>query len=122
ELGASLQLVNDLFDVYKDHQNHIQTLLTTQPDLNFISNLFQEKVQLTISAFNKLSYPPKQKDKMLWLIKIMLSRGFVCLEQLKALPNAMNNFSPKNYSRKQLICDMEKPKNIGRSLVIASEL
>ena len=64
QLGVCLQLINDLFDVYKDHQNHIQTLITTQPDLNSISNLLREKIISTISAFNQLSKPPKKKKKM----------------------------------------------------------
>ena len=52
----------------------------------------------------------------------MLSRGYVCFEQLKALPAATAAFSPANYSRNQLICDMERMKNIKRSLEIASAL
>ena len=121
-LGASLQLVNDMFDVYKDHQNHVQTLPSSLPDLNLIATIFKEKVQSTITSFSQLSYPTNQKENMLWLLKIMLSRGFVCLEQLQSLPGALNSFSPGNYTRQQLICDMEKPKNIGRSLAVASKL
>ena len=52
----------------------------------------------------------------------MLSRGYVCFEQLKALPAATEEFSPAKYSRSQLICDMERMKNIKSSLQRASAL
>lgn len=122
QLGATLQLVNDAFDVYKDHQQGLQTLITNTTDINIPAGIFEEQVNTCILAIHDLPYAKNHIERMLWKIKVMLSRGFVCFEQLKALPGASTEFSPENYSRTQLICDMERMKNIRRSLEIASAL
>ena len=122
QLGAALQLVNDVFDVYKDHQQGLQTCITNTADINIPADIFEENVNTCILAFNELPYSKIHIERMLWKIKVMLSRGYVCFEQLKALPAATEEFSPVNYSRSQLICDMERLKNIKRSLQIASDL
>ena len=122
QLGAALQLVNDVFDVFKDHQQGLQTCITNTIDINIPSGIFEEKVNTCITAFHDLPYSQIHKERLLWKIKVMLSRGYVCFDQLKALPGALYEFSPANYSRSQLICDMERMKNIKRSLHIASAL
>ncbi len=122
QLGAALQLVNDVFDVYKDHQQGLQTLITNSPDINIAADIFEGQVNTCILAIQDLPYSNIHKEKMLWKIKVMLSRGYVCFKQLKALPAASSEFSPARYTRTQLICDMERIKNIKRSLEIASAL
>ena len=122
QLGAALQLVNDVFDVYKDHQQGLQTCITNTTDIIIPADIFEEKVNTCILAFHDLPYSKIHIERMLWKIKVMLSRGYVCFEQLKALPAATAAFSPAKYSRSQLICDMERMKNIKRSLQIASDL
>jgi hypothetical protein len=41
-----------------------------------------------------------------------LARCFVCLDQYENLEKISGTFQPHTYSRQQLICDMEKPKNL----------
>lgn len=118
KLGGALQLVNDVFDIYKDHKKGIQTLLTTTNNINAIATLFDEMVKDIFRMFLLLDYHPKNISKMLLQVSTILSRGKVCFEQLQALTSNNKSFAVNDYSRHQLICDMQKLKNIKRSMVI----
>ena len=117
QLGSLMQLENDIFDTYKDSQDNILTIPTTIKNIQSLRNLYQEQVQL----FIKLSYnmPYSRKKIMRFLDKIMpvINRGFVCLDQYQKLEDINNGvFDISVYSRKQLICDMEAPGNIVRTI------
>jgi hypothetical protein len=51
------------------------------------------------------------------MLAAIVSRGFVCLHMLQEREKQNNgNFNPGAFTRKQLICDMEKPINLLRTL------
>ena len=117
-LGALAQLGNDIFDVYKDHKQNIRTLVTTSKNINEVREVFIKQISLTFEMFKKLDY--KKKNINFFLRKMYLGifcRCMVCLDQLEVLQTKTDNaFTPDEYSRKDMICDMEKPVNIFRAI------
>jgi hypothetical protein len=54
-----------------------------------------------------LSIHKNKKNDFLQLQNLLLSVGNVAIEQLENLPTNSDYFLPSNYTRKQLVCDME---------------
>lgn len=116
-LGYALQMVNDMFDIYKDYQNNQQTLFTNASDLREIASEFYATLERMKALFLKLNYPLKHIKKSLLEISTVTSRGMVCLEQLLHLQGETVPFEWKKYTRNELVCDMEKPFNIYKSVM-----
>lgn len=120
-LGFLLQLTNDFFDVYKDLKNGQQTLLTIDDNLNIVHTLWTEKLDLFHAQWYHLPYAEKAIYQSLNEIAIILGRGQIALDrlvQLAATPDGP--YRPREYSRQQLICDMERPAHLYASLVWAN--
>ena len=117
-LGALMQLGNDIFDVYKDYKSGINTLVTRTEYIKDLRNYFKEQHNKTNNLLINLNYPYRNKTLFLKKVSLALSRCYVCLDQFEKLQNNSNNeFKIFDYSRKELICDMEKPLNILKSLM-----
>lgn len=116
-IGALLQLENDLFDVYKDHNEGICTLVTHTRGIGTLAHEFTglwKKVQQSIANTRYTINGKKAFEKD---IAILVSRGFVCLGMLQQREKENGgSFLPAAFSRKQLICDLEKPVNLLRTL------
>ncbi len=115
-LGYAMQQINDMFDVHKDVQNGQQTLYTNTSDLSFCNQQYQTTLNDYTQRFTVLPYPKKNKKKALLEISTVTGRGNVCLQQLRGLSAGENDFYPARYSRLQLVCDMEKPVNIKKTV------
>jgi len=116
-LGGLMQLENDIFDIYKDHQGGIRTLVTTETKIDNIQILYKSLVEEVTNNVLHTNYPKKSKEKFLRIISMIICRGFVCLDMLENNEKKSNNtFSIDKYTRKDLICDMEKPINILKTL------
>jgi len=64
-----------------------------------------------------MNYPENQVKKFLERVMPVINRGFVCLDQYQRLEkNSGGAFDTSSYTRKQLICDMEKPGNFLRTI------
>ncbi|NOZ45424.1 MAG: hypothetical protein GXO79_01430 [Chlorobi bacterium] len=112
-MGALYQLENDIFDVYTDNMNGVKTLITEALHISIIKKIYNSQLQVTISAFKKLPYKSQNIQKFLINNLLIISRGEVCLNQLQKLADkTAGKFCIENYSRKELICDMEKMSNI----------
>lgn len=116
-LGGIMQLANDIFDVYKDRNQNIKTLVTTTNHISPIRRLLEQKLGACYKEAYNMSFPKKNITGFLSIISIgIFSRAFVCLDQLEKNESATNNeFAVHQYSRKQLICDMDKKRNMLRS-------
>jgi len=110
-------LANDIFDVYKDRESNIQTLVTGATHISDIRNLLKERLSIYYADAFSCGFDKMQVRKFLDIISIgVFSRCFVCLDQLERNEQLTGNvFRVKEYSRKQLICDMDKPLNMLRS-------
>ena len=117
DLGAVMQLANDIFDVYKDREAGIQTLVTDATHICSLRNIFRNKLKEHYADAYKLGYEKKNIHKFLNILSIgIFSRCFVCLDQLQQNEQLTGNvFDVKKYSRQQLICDMDKKMNMLRS-------
>jgi len=115
--GALMQLGNDIFDVYEDERDQIRTLLTSCEYIDSVRVVFLEQMGKTIDLIQDTAFEKKDIRKYLQKFVLGISRCFVCLDQLERLQKKTGGrFVPSAYSREELICDMEKPANIFRSL------
>lgn len=117
-LGGLMQLSNDIFDVYPDQLNGINTLLTSTKNISDIRQLFISLMQMGYTAAYATRYPRRNVKKFIDIISIAIfSRCLVCLDQLEKNEKRSNNiFAPHLYKRKDLICDMDTIINKWRSL------
>jgi len=118
-LGQLLQLTNDAFDVYKDYKNGQQTIYTNTEDLEYMYHQFIQLTHQMIAQFMQTNYSTRDKKKAILQMMLVISRGIVCLEQLMLCQKKTDNrFIIAMYSRKGLICDMEKFGNIWKMMRI----
>jgi len=117
KLGGLFQLENDIFDVYKDLQEGIKTLVTTE---NNIKNLRHTYIALLDEVFNSVqqtNYLTTGKATFKQIVYLVFCRGLVCLDMLeKNQKKSGNVFDIAKYKRNELICDMQKPMNILKSI------
>jgi hypothetical protein len=117
-LGGLMQLSNDIFDVYKDQQDGVSTLVTTAEKIEELLYYFSAQLKIGIEAAYRSGYAKAEVRKFLGLLNICIfSRCYVCLDQLQKKEKKSNGiFNPKKYSRKDLICDMDTVGNKLKSL------
>jgi hypothetical protein len=111
-LGKIMQLENDVFDVFKDRQQNISTLVTTEWKIANLRNTNLELIEETFVLLGKTEFRAKNKRHFMRFICTIIYRGLVCLDCLEKNEKLTNDlFSIKDYTRKQLICDMEQRSN-----------
>ncbi len=117
-LGGLMQLSNDIFDVYQDHQNVVSTLVTTTTKIKELRCYYAAILQVATRAAYRSGYPKKNVRKFMDIISIgIFSRCYVCLKQLEKLEKRTKGiFELQAYSRKDLICDMDTVGNKWKSL------
>lgn len=117
-LGALMQLSNDIFDVYKDQQQGISTLLTTTTHISRIRLLFLTLLKICYEAAFATGYPRRNIKKFLDILSIAIfSRCQVCLDQLEKNEQRSNHvFTVTKYKRKDMVCDMDTILNKWRSV------
>lgn len=117
-LGSLMQLSNDIFDVYKDLQNGIHTLVTTTTNIKVLREIYGEILQTGIQATLQLGYNKKDIRKFLQILSMAIfSRCYVCLDQLEGNEKKSDNiFRPHLYTRKDLVCDMDTTANKLKSI------
>ena len=117
QLGSTMQLENDLFDVYKDLQSGIVTIPNSTEKVSDIRKLYTDQFQKFISLSHHMHYPKKNIVSFLDIIMPIINRGMVCLDQFDKLARKNGGvFDPFNNSRKELICDMETPGNFFKTI------
>lgn len=115
--GGLMQLGNDIFDVYKDHAQGIRTLVTSCRNIIEVRDEFNMQLKNTFAAMRRMDYPARNIKNHMHKFLLGMSRCWVCLDQLEKLEEKSGGrFSPGEYSRSELVCDMEKAGNILRSL------
>ncbi|KAB2808038.1 class 1 isoprenoid biosynthesis enzyme [Phaeocystidibacter luteus] len=121
-LGGVYQLLNDIFDFYKDTQSGQQTIVTNRPDFFFIRELLDEKVREFLHLFDEIPASRRGKKRALASISIILARGFVACDQYQRLQRDSRFLVVRGRERKELIVDMEKPQNLLKSLSYAARI
>ncbi|HLP04370.1 MAG TPA: hypothetical protein VK152_02975, partial [Paludibacter sp.] len=117
QLGGLGQLENDLFDIYKDRKEGIQTLATRATHIGELKTHYIATHNKVISLIQQTSYPASGRKKFARIVTLLTSRGLVCLDQFQCAQQSSGGiFNPAAYNREQLVCDMGKPTNILRSV------
>lgn len=105
------QLENDIFDIYKDYKEGIATLATIERSMTNLKAWYLKLLNQVGDLVGRLDYQKNNKVRFMIFFHILASRALVCLDQLISLETDQK-FEIKKYSRKELICDMESPKNL----------
>lgn len=113
DLGSMMQLCNDIFDVYKDRENKISTLITEADNIKNIKVLLRQSLSNYFKDAYTIGFEKENVKRFLSILSLgIFSRASVCLDQLESNQATSNGiFSVHTYSRKQLICDMDTWKN-----------
>ena len=117
KLGGIWQIENDIFDVYKDFKAGIRTMVTTETRINNIRMNYIQQMDQFVNLVKQTDYPVSNKRSFLESIILVISIGFVGLDVLERNEKKTNNiFQVEKYERKDLICDLEKPVNILKTI------
>lgn len=117
QMGYLIQLTNDLFDVYKDREKQQQTLFTNEPDLALRREEYLNLYHDLREKFHGIAVSKRRFRSFFAEMTPIVSRALVCFDQLQALQGGAPTFSNlEQYSRQELVCDMEKVGNIWASL------
>ncbi len=116
--GAMMQLGNDIFDVHKDYNSAISTLLTRSDHISEVREKYQSILSDVINLLQYAEFPSENKQRFFRIISFAFcSRTSVCLDFLeKSEASTGGSFNPAKCSREQLICDMENPGNFLKSI------
>jgi hypothetical protein len=101
-MGAYMQLLNDIFDTWKDREAQVQTLATRCPNWHFLAERWHHAEQQLRDGLFALPYPTRNKRSTWCILLIFSSLARVALRQLSALPH--HRFA--ELSRRELVCDM----------------
>ncbi len=116
QLGGLMQLHNDIFDLYRDLQEGIATLPSETKSIDDLSYLYQLEIEKTFHLFEQLSFNRYRKQKFYLLLQLAVQTGHICLQQYRDLEIKYGVFTPVEYSRKELVCDMEDLVKIGKTI------
>lgn len=117
-LGGLMQLSNDIFDVYKDRQGGVSTLVTTSTSIKELRFHYTALLKISTATAYRSGYAKKSIRKFLGILHMgIFSRCYVCLDQLEKLEKRSGGiFDPRSYSSKDLVCDMDTIGNKFSSL------
>ncbi len=116
-VGSLFQLGNDIFDLYKDVRDNIYTLVNTCDDFILFKKDFLQKVTEQNQKIMALPYPEKNKKEFCIVMNTINARSLVALDKFIALQKRKGTaIDWHSLNRKDMIVDMEKPKNLLRWL------
>ena len=120
-LGAIGQFENDIFDTYKDRLASIQTLSNKLNSVEEIRTRYEDQIVKIFLLIEKSSNTKMQKAQFKHFTALVVCSALVCLDQFSKLSQQTNGeFRVNDYSRKELICDMQSPLNIFKTLHYAA--
>ena len=112
-MGAVGQLENDIFDVYKDIKQNINTLATQANDMDNLRSIYIDWINRVFTCATDINKGGRRLNFFLDLFFAIACRGIVCLDFLQHTTAKCDGaFVLKEMSRKDLVCDMESPTNI----------
>ena len=113
QLGAVGQVLDDLFDLWDDLEEGINTIVTKfNDDFKPVFNQYLKEVEELKCRFRTLTYTKKNKDKFIRELMLLVNGGTLCGQHYLKL-QAQNDgvFDIKKIGRDALVCDMEKNSN-----------
>lgn len=122
-VGSLMQFGNDLFDIFKDLRDGIITLPDRCTNYTDLRQLFLSRVKECNHLIFSLPYSRQKKEEFAIAMHLIISRSVVVIDKMMNLEKQLGK--PLDYNklnRQQLICDMEKPKNIVKWLYYSYKL
>lgn len=113
QLGAVGQVLDDLFDLWDDLEEGINTIVTKfNSDFTPVFNLYIKEVNQLKLSFQVLSYEQKNKDKFIRELMLLVNGGTICGKHyLKLQAENDGVFDIEKIGREALVCDMESKLN-----------
>jgi len=109
-IGTIIQLTNDLFDIYKDLGEHMDTLPVRITDAHAFRAFFEEQITGMQAAIRRLDV---SSEAFRLAMAGIYAFGLIALDQLEALQGEAFELPPlETLTRKQLVIDMEKRTNL----------
>ena len=115
QLGALIQLTNDLYDIHKDLQDEIVTLPNTMMDAAAFEQFFNVEIAAMKDRISRLPYASHRKQDFSLSMAGIYAFGLIAIRQLKTIQNRAAHMPDMHkVKRRQLIIDMERPANLLR--------
>jgi hypothetical protein len=111
-LGAMLQLMDDLFDVWNDLQDGSQTLFTNTGDVRAMEARYVQCENRFREQLLGLDLPMAQKRRAYVSIMGVVNRTHVAIHQFNSLKGDSERLNFTGLSRKDLIVDMHRFSNL----------
>ncbi len=122
-IGSLYQLGNDIFDLYKDVRDNIYTLANTCDDYSLLRKAFLERIKLQNQKIMELPYTDKHKTAFCFVMNTINAKSVVALDQLVRMQKkAGKKINWQLLQRKDMIVDIEKPRNFLKWLYYAYKL
>lgn len=113
KLGNIIQNINDLFDIYRDLQNGLQTIPNRMKDAYEYKQYYMNLVASLQQEIAAIEVPEKQKMHFKISLMGICALGVIAIEQLIKIQGNEKELPPlKSLTRKDLIIDMEKKSNL----------
>lgn len=107
-LAGLMQLVNDAFDVWKDTQQGVHTLLSLYRNYDRLQYQFLAEISLINQELSQLNYTRTAKANFAITIHALHAMGWISLQHLKKATVGVRTMADlKLLSRKELVCDMD---------------
>lgn len=112
-LGTIIQMINDLFDTFKDSRAGIYTFANHSNSVTDIKTAYNNQVQLLKHAIREVKANPRNKRFFNYTLAAVYCLGFLAIEQLEKVAEKYGKKLPNftELSRKDLVIDMELYKN-----------
>lgn len=110
KLGEVIQFTNDLYDIYRDIQNGLETIPNRLNNIIAFKKYFLQLVEDLKQEIHHI--PSTSNNKLPLKISLMgiAAFGIIAVEQLEKIADTNGNLpNLKTVARKALIVDMEKP-------------
>ncbi len=113
QLGAVGQVLDDLFDLFDDLEEGINTIVTKfNSDFTPVYVQYLNEVEKLKLSFQKLSYKQKNKDKFIRELMLMVNGGTLCGQHyLKLQAKNGGALDIQKIGREALVVDMENKSN-----------
>lgn len=122
-LGNVVQYVNDLFDIYRDLQNGLQTIPNRLTDIHAFKTYYLNLVSNVKNAIDCINVIKSRKIVLKISAMGICALGIIAIEQLEKIQGNSEQLPDlKLLPRKDLIVDMEKISNLLKWVKITYKL
>lgn len=122
-LGGLFQYGNDIFDVHQDTKDKKYTCVNTSKDIKTVLDDYLVEYLKVKKLFLGLTFNDQAKKAFIDHLNIVVGQCLCCLSQYKSLQEKSGGiFKPQDYTRKELVCNMEDWRNIFKTASIVAKL